>query len=194
MVTSPAGRRVQASVEGGSYGTAGVSARGAYTHSTWSNALSAGYRRSDGATENSDFQQTRAFYQGRYAHPDLRADWQIGVSTQDYGANTFYSAAYPNQWEATRRYSAATKSRNARSRRLTPTLSWLRSTDHFQLVRGTPAGENFHRSDVFTAGLRRLDRLGARAYRHRRRAAPRRHPQYYAGPAPRRGTTSARPR
>lgn len=153
VVTSPAGRRVQASVEGGSYGTAGVSARGAYTHSTWSNALSAGYRRSDGATENSDFQQTRAFYQGRYAHPDLRADWQIGVSTQDYGANTFYSAAYPNQWEATRRYSAALKAETRGRVRLTPTLSWLRSTDHFQLVRGTPAGENFHRSDVFTAGL-----------------------------------------
>ncbi len=153
IVTSPTGRSVAVGAEGGSYGTRGGSVRGAYGKGAWSNAVSAGYRRSDGATDNSDFSRARAFWQGRYVHPDIRLDGQVGVSAQDFGANTFYSAAYPDQWEATRRYSAALKAEPRGRVRLTPPLSWLRSVDHYQLVRGTSRGENFHRSDVFVAGL-----------------------------------------
>ena len=36
---------------------------------------------------------------------------------------------------------------------LIPQLSWVRSLDHFQLTRNSEKGENFHRTDVFTAGL-----------------------------------------
>ena len=32
-------------------------------------------------------------------------------------------------------------------------VAWVRSTDHFQLIRHTATGENFHRGDVFTASL-----------------------------------------
>ena len=88
-----------------------------------------------------------------YAAPAFDADLQLGATANDFGANTFYAAAYPNQWEATRRYliaaRVATKGRIA----LSGQASWLRSTDHFQLTRGSSAGENFHRTDVLGVGV-----------------------------------------
>ncbi len=36
---------------------------------------------------------------------------------------------------------------------LSPSVSWIRSFDHFQLIRHSNKGENFNRNDVFTFGL-----------------------------------------
>ena len=59
--------------------------------------------------ENSDFRQTKVFYQGKLSNSSIKVDWQTGVSSQDYGANTFYSAAYPNQWESTTKWITSVK-------------------------------------------------------------------------------------
>ncbi|MDO4994843.1 MAG: TonB-dependent receptor [Bacteroidales bacterium] len=137
-------------VNGGSFGTWGGDASiNLSTHH-----LSTGYQQSDGGTPNSDFKKVRAFYQGSYALPLGREgegslQWQLGMSRMDYGANTFYSGKYPNQYEENRRYmgsvSAQTKGRIV----IAPTLYFNRSLDHYQLVRGTATGENFHMTDVY---------------------------------------------
>ena len=63
--------------------------------------VSAGYMRSDGGTTNSDFDKGHVFADARMStrHADL--DFQLGVRQQDYGASTFYSAKYNDQWEKT---------------------------------------------------------------------------------------------
>lgn len=147
--------------EGGSYGTFGVSARGSVAGKETTNSLSAGYKQSDGGTENSYFRKSQAFYQGSYSQQhqpgesNISLDWQLGLSTMRYGANTFYSAAYPNQYEsdarifASVRADATTALKNDRTIHIVPTIYWNRSYDHFQLTRGLSAGENFHRTDVY---------------------------------------------
>ena len=64
---------------------------------------------------NSDFKKVRAYYQGGAGLKDVDLNWQLGLSRMDYGANTFYSGKYPNQYEENRRYmgsvSAQTKDR-----------------------------------------------------------------------------------
>lgn len=164
---------VRASAEGGSFGTfgadAGITIAGlsskSHTLST-QHQLSGGYTQSDGGTDNSNFRKRRAFYQGTMASAAIVLDWQAGITSQDFGANTFYSAKYPNQYEQTRRYIgslAATikpfvhsASRRLAQLELRPMVYGHRDYDHYQLTKGSAgakAGENYHRTDVYGASL-----------------------------------------
>ena len=157
--TNPGG---SASIEGGSYGTFGAAARMAFpVHQ----AISAGYKQSDGGTTNSYFRKANAFYQGALPLSKLhgqggqgRLDWSLGLSTMRYGANTFYSAAYPDQYESNARIFANIRGYipiplGNKHIALTPSVYWNRNYDHFQLIRHSTTGENFHRNDVLGGSL-----------------------------------------
>lgn len=147
------GKRSAISLEGGSYGTFGGGARTSYGNDAFNGSISASYKQSDGGTDNSYFRKSQGFYQGGYADSSVDVDWQLGFSTMRYGANTFYSAAYPDQYESNMRLFASVKAETKNTLHLTPQLYWNRSYDHFQLIRGSATGENFHRTDVFGASL-----------------------------------------
>ena len=158
IVTHTADRGVQLRAAAGSWGTVQTEARGAWQRTTtdgrrFRSSLSGSFQRSDGAVDNGDFRGGKAFWQGGYEDASVRVDAQAGMTLNDFGANTFYSAAYPNQWEALHRYTFALKGESKGRIHFTPQLSWTRSADHFQLIRNTHTAENFHRSDVFTLGL-----------------------------------------
>ncbi len=166
-------RNAQASIEGGSFGTFGGDvAMGSGVVGNKSKTLmsrhqlSAGYVQSDGGTDNSDFHKRRAFYQGSLSTGSLNLDWQAGITSQDFGANTFYSAKFPNQYEETRRYIGSVgatikplkghESRYISQIELRPMLYGHRDYDHFQLIKGATggdAGENYHRTDIYGASL-----------------------------------------
>lgn len=154
VVTRHDVRPFEASAATGSYGTVQAAARTSHMVGTKSDfALSGSWQRSDGAVDNGDFSGGKLFWQGRYDDAALRLEALAGISVSDFGANTFYSAAYPNQWEATRRYFVAVKGETKGRVRFAPQVSWLRNVDHYQLIRDTPTGENFHRGDVYSATL-----------------------------------------
>lgn len=140
--------------EGGSFGTWGGSGSlHLGTPDSYHN-LSLGYQQSDGGTSNSDFAKRRAYYNGGLCAQDLPlVDWQLGYSNMDYGANTFYSGKYPNQWEENERYTASVTARTRGAVSLAPTLYFNRAYDHYQLIKGSSTGENHHRTDVYGAAL-----------------------------------------
>lgn len=140
-------------VYGGQYGYGGAEASVNYAKKGLRQHLSGAYSRSDGATENSDFAQWKAFYQGAYENEAAKTDWQCGFSQQSFGANTFYSAAYPDQWESTRRLIVSARAESKGRLHLAPSVSWMRNWDHFQLIKDTHTGENFHRTDVYSINL-----------------------------------------
>lgn len=148
----------EAGLQGGSYATFGADARAAFCQKTssqeegiWGASLSATFQRSDGATTNSDFFRGNVYLHGQYDAPDFRIDWQAGYSQKSYGANTFYSAAYPNQYERNRRTIVSVGAETKGRVRLRPEIFWNRLVDNFELIRGTTTGENFHRTDVHGA-------------------------------------------
>ena len=96
-------------LQGGSFGTIAADANVSLPGKNVYNRLAGGYSRSDGGSENSDFKKGNMFYNGGYNGSDINVRWQLGVSTMDYGANTFYSAAFNNQYEENRRYMAANR-------------------------------------------------------------------------------------
>ena len=138
---------------GGSYGFGGGEMSANLSAKKIQQQISGGFRRADGDQENSDFRQTKVFYQGRLSNSSIKVDWQTGVSSQDYGANTFYSAAYPNQWESTTKWITSVKAETNSRIHFVPSIYWNRSKDHFQLIRDTHKGENFHQCDVYGLNL-----------------------------------------
>lgn len=146
-------RGLTLNLKGGQYGSVGGGAQLSLHSSQFTHQLSGSYHRSDGAVHNGDFKQGKGFYQGNCALPTAHLNWQLGLSDQKYGANTFYSASYPNQYEENRRYFVAVQGETKGKVQLRPDLYWTRSYDHYQLVKDTEMGENFHRNDVYGAGL-----------------------------------------
>ena len=144
---------ISANLGTGWYGAFEGGARVNYTKGAFSNQVSGNYSRSDGATENSDFRMSRAYYQGTYTSTQADVRWQFGYSDQAFGANTFYSAAYPDQYEELRRLMVSVQAETKGWLRFTPTVYWNRAHDHFKLERTTDFGENFHMSDVYGVNL-----------------------------------------
>ena len=152
----------EAGIQGGSYATFGADARcsilsapslsaraGGASAGTMGSSLSASIQRSDGATVNSDFRRGNLYWKGCYDHRDFRLDFQAGYSQKSYGANTFYSAVYPNQYERNKRFLISAGAETKGRIRVRPEVFWNRLLDHFELTRGRSAGENFHQSDVY---------------------------------------------
>lgn len=138
---------------GGYYGLAEGGGRFNYTKGAFGNQVSASYNRSDGATPNSDFKTTRACYQGTYTSSEADVRWQFGFSDQAFGANTFYSPKFNDQYEELRRFLVSVKAETKGLIRFTPAIYWNRTHDHFQLIRNDDYGENFHINDVYGVNL-----------------------------------------
>ena len=155
---------VAALVEGGSFGSFGAQGRAqtAFTTGKWEHAysVSGGYKRSDGGTENSDFEKGQGYGQFSFSY-DKRFDIgaQVGIATQSYGANTFYSAKYNNQYEKTDHGLASLNLSLhdvEHTWEVTPTFYYNKFKDHYQLIRGkagAAAGENYHDLDVWGGSL-----------------------------------------
>lgn len=148
--------------EGGSFGSFGANAGVGYNdrrqNSAFDSFLSGGYTQSDGGTDNSDFKKRRGYYRGSYTSYYIDVNWQAGISSQDYGANTFYSARFPNQYEWTRRYigSVSADIRPLSKLTISPTVYAHRDVDHYQLIKdsvGAKNGENYHRMHVYGTSL-----------------------------------------
>ena len=158
---------VRIGVEGGSFGSFGIDESVNLRTGAVGQKISGGYTNSDGGTTNSDFRRRRAYYMGRWTTsatnanaPFVDMQWQAGFSSQDFGASTFYSAKFNNQFEATRRFLASVQAeiRPWRNDRLcvTPMVYWHKDVDHYQLTKGkegAAAGENYHRLDTYGASL-----------------------------------------
>jgi iron complex outermembrane receptor protein len=146
--------------ETGMYALRGAEARGAFQTPSSTHSLSAGYGAADGYLPDSDYRLLNLFWQSRFRTGHATVDWQFGCNDKAYGANTFYSPLYPNQFDDTQSLFASVKGESGTRLKLIPHLYWNRHSDRFHLYRnGTPGipgwytGPNVHRSEVFGFNL-----------------------------------------
>ena len=151
----------QAGIEGGSFGSLGAEGRlqlggekGRWQHAV---SMSTGYKRSDGGTENSYFNKRQTYGNAQFCYNhEIDFGVQMGNAHQSYGANTFYSAKYNDQYEST---DHTTLSANAsfhnqkHTWEVSPVLHYNKFLDHYQLIRGSQSGENYHDLSVFGGGV-----------------------------------------
>jgi iron complex outermembrane receptor protein len=131
-----------------------VEARAAAKAGIATHTLSAGYGASAGYIANSSYSIFNALWQSRFQLPgESKIDLQLGYNNKDYGANTFYSARFPNQYEQTSTYLGSVKGEFGSTLKFIPIIYWSRHYDHFDLTKGSEAGRNFHRNDTYGANL-----------------------------------------
>lgn len=123
------------------------------------NFVSVDHRSSDGYIKNTDFKVTDAFYQGKLTTKAGSLDLQLGHTDRAFGANSFYTPAYPDQFEQVKTAFASIKMETGDIVHFTPSIYWRRNQDRFELFRYpelTPSwytGHNYHLTDVYGSNL-----------------------------------------
>ena len=147
-------------LEGGMHNSLNTEARGAYKTASTLHQFSAGYKSSDGYMNNSDYNMLNLLWQSRFDIEKNTLDLQMGFNNKEYGANTFYSPSYPNQFDDTESMFVSIKGETNGKLKFIPQLYWNRHNDCFQLIReGTPnvpdwyTNHNYHQTDVFGTNL-----------------------------------------
>lgn len=138
-----------AHVEAGSFGSLGTGASFDFMGKKSYNHLNVSFSRSDGGTQNSNFEKYNTFYNGGVDLSVASVEWQLGAMSMDYGANTFYSGKFPDQFEQNRRFFGAVNLNTKGRFTVNPTLYFNRAYDHYQLIKHSDFGENYHLVDLY---------------------------------------------
>jgi len=114
---------------------------------------------SDGYRYNTDFEQTSASYKSSLSLGQDALNFFGGYVDKAFGANQYYSANYPDQWEQTRTSYLSFDGQFAlpslgEQAVLTPKAYWRHNEDEFLLKRYDPSFyRNFHKTDVYGGEL-----------------------------------------
>jgi iron complex outermembrane receptor protein len=148
---------VKMDVAFGEHGLRDLNASGNVKTGKLTSFIAAGKMASNGYINNTDFDTYNLFYQGRLKTAPGTLDFQAGYTDKGFGANSFYSPKYPNQYEATKTTFASVKMNTGEKLHFTPAAYWRRHRDRFELFRDNPAswytGHNYHMTDVFGLNL-----------------------------------------
>ncbi len=119
--------------------------------------LALSHKSSDGYIENTDFKNSNAFYQGQLNTEVGLLDLQLGYNEKAYGANSFYSPFYPNQFEENKTSFASLRLTTKGKVKITPNIYWRRSQDRFELFRNNPdswyTNHNYHLTDIYGTNM-----------------------------------------
>lgn len=107
---------------------------------------------SGGYIKNTDFSNTNIFYQVKYIPKAGAFDFQTGFNLKDFGANSFYSLKYPNQFEATKTEFVSLKYQSNTIIKFAPTFYLRRNLDRFELKHNNDSIP-FNHHQTNTAGL-----------------------------------------
>ena len=153
---------IRAELSGGQYGYLYNSLSGAIQKDGLTAMVLGSLKKSDGYIENTDFDRTNLFTYITYDAANAgQFYFQAGYQKKYFGANSFYSLAYPNQAEQTKTYLTSLKWKKniVKNLSLNALLSYRKNYDRFELFRGGDeaaswyTGHNYHMTDNVGAGL-----------------------------------------
>ena len=143
----------------GQYGFLETAAASTFRTGKLTNSISADYKSADGALANTDFKIGNLFYSGTWSLPTGKVELQSGYSDRGFGANEFYTPAYPNQYERIKTTFASLKASMQGPLHLSPSFYWRRNQDRFELFRDMVAAptwytaHNYHLTDTYGSNL-----------------------------------------
>ena len=138
----------------GQYGSYNVGATGGLHAGKFRALADIRHNTSKGYRENTDFGITQAFFRGQYRGVHSAVDVLAGYLDKEFGANGFYSPAFPDQYEKFRTGLGAVRFSTGKKVKYEQTVYWRRAWDEFRLFRDkadAPAWykkHNYHRTDV----------------------------------------------
>jgi len=142
---------IEGNIGAGQYGWYGANLTGGVRKGHFRSLVSIQRNASKGYRQDTDFGSNRFFFRGQmkwqYAAVDILAGWL----DKGYGANGFYSPAFPDQYEHFRTGLTALRFTAGRHVLYEQSVFWQRTCDRFELFRSDPPpwyrGHNYHRTD-----------------------------------------------
>jgi len=178
VTKNPEESRVRAQIEGGDFGYAQIGAQANVVAEKHSHSLSVLQREGDGYIRNTDFELLNLFWQSELHLDD--SDWflNFGQNQKSFGAQNFYTANFPDQFESTQTQfiSIGGEYRPTDKWSINPQAYYRRHNDRFELFREDEGfyrripnnggftsnrgdtipwynGHNYHQTDVYGAEL-----------------------------------------
>ena len=148
---------VKVDVAAGQHKLSDLNLSGNLIKGSWSHFAAVNRISTDGYIDNTDLKNLNVFYQTRANLKPGTLNFQVGRTNKSFGANSFYTATYPNQYEETKTTFASVKFETGKKIHINPSLYWRRHQDKFELFRDDPPnwykGHNYHLTDVFGSKL-----------------------------------------
>ena len=143
---------IRVSLSGGDHGLAGGSLTAGMKGKRLNHHFSFSGLRSDGYVSNTDFQNGNFFYRTQAEVGRARLDIQGGYNRKSFGANSFYTPLFPEQFEATGTKYASLQLTPLSNPAMKAQAYWRRHHDRFELFRHESpqwyTGHNYHVSDA----------------------------------------------
>ena len=138
---------------GGEHGFYDATLSGSYGFNSVNNHFSFSKKKSDGYRSNTNFEAVNASYRSSVLLGEQLLNLFFGYNDKEFGANSFYSDKFPNQWEHTRTKLASVSGEvNAAKLVLSPKIYWRRNDDEYLLNYLNPSFyRNVHKTNVYGA-------------------------------------------
>jgi iron complex outermembrane receptor protein len=150
ITNEKAGDQVTVSAMGGQYGLYSIAASLIKNFKSTSHNLQISKSGSDGFTDNTDFKAFNLFYSGT-AGKTQKFEYQASYMNKAFGANSFYSPRYPDQYELTKTIFASARYKT-NFKGFAPAIYFRRHYDEFRLFRNEAPSwyttHNYHYTDV----------------------------------------------
>jgi len=148
---------VNISLMGGEHNFFSGSLSSSYNLNKVKNFVSISRKKCDGYIDDTDFDVSNLFYHASTNLNFAKADFQAGYTNKKFGANSFYTPKFPNQFEITKTTFINAKFTSLGKIKFTPNIYWRRHNDKFELFRKNPpawySGHNYHLTDVYGANI-----------------------------------------
>ena len=157
ITRKPAQPHLSLSLEGGQHNFGAAALSGGLRTGNLSHYLSVQGMRTDGFTENTDFSAINIYYRGILEGSGYELDAQAAFSRKAFGANSFYTPRFPEQFEEIQTGLVSLQWIPKGKLNLKPSIYWRRNHDRFELFRNESPDwyqdHNYHLTDVLGAGL-----------------------------------------
>ncbi len=148
----PKGKKVHASLTGGQNGYLETSINSSNRSPKWWQQSGILYSRCDGYRVNTDYNKLNGFFQSGYTHRRFEVSLMAGGLKKAFGANSFYTLKYPNQYERTGSGFAYLQAVYKGKLNLSESIYYRIHTDEFSLFRWDPPewykSPNYHLSQI----------------------------------------------
>ncbi|MCK9426806.1 MAG: TonB-dependent receptor [Ignavibacteriaceae bacterium] len=147
------GKSAAVQITGGEHGFYDAELSGSFGFSSMNNHFSFSKIKSDGYRHNTNFDEVNASYRSSILFDGQFVNFSFGYDDKEFGANSFYSDKYPDQWEHTRtKLASAVGEFNVAKLVVTPKFFWRRNDDEYFLNYLNPSFyRNVHQTNVYGA-------------------------------------------
>jgi vitamin B12 transporter len=152
ITRAPGISKIDLSLESGQHGFGAASLSAGVKTANLNHFVSVNGSRSDGFTQNTDFENINFYYRSKLDKPGFYIDAQAAYTQKAFGANSFYTPRFPDQFEQINTGLASIQFVSKGKVNIRSSAYWRRHFDRFELFRNEAptwyGGHNYHMTDV----------------------------------------------